>query len=59
MGSRNAMPKDFIAVMEYLKKGVCPADKLITAIHEPEEAQIALDKWSKSPGDVFRILIRF
>ena len=59
MGSRNAMPKDFMAVMEYLKKGVCPADKLITAIHKPEEAQIALDKWSKSPGDVFRILIRF
>jgi threonine dehydrogenase-like Zn-dependent dehydrogenase len=58
-GSRNAMPQDFKAVMEYMKRGTCPADRLITAIYEPEEAQAALTKWAESPGDVFRILIRF
>ena len=59
MGSRNAMPKDFAAVIEYLKEGNCPMNELITAIYEPEDVQIALDKWSNNPGDVFRILIRF
>ena len=59
LGSRNAMPGDFIAVMEYLKKGTCPVDKLITAEYPPEEAQIALEKWADNPSDVFRILIRF
>lgn len=59
LGSRNAMPCDFKAVMEYMKRGTCPADKLITAIYDPEEAQTALENWDKNPGDVFRILIRF
>lgn len=59
MGSRNAMPQDFKAVMEYLKRGICPIDELITAIYMPEEVQTALDKWNENPGEVFRILIRF
>ncbi len=58
-GSRNAMPCDFKAVMEYLKRGNCPVEEFITAIHPPEEAQTALEKWSANPGDVFRILIHF
>lgn len=59
LGSRNAMPCDFKAVMEYLKRGTCPVDELITAVYEPEEAQVALEKWLANPGEVFRILIRF
>ncbi|MDR1098334.1 MAG: zinc-binding alcohol dehydrogenase family protein [Tannerella sp.] len=58
-GSRNAMPRDFRAVMEYLKRGICPTDELITAVYPPEEAGSALEEWSAHPGDVFRILIRF
>ena len=58
-GSRNAGISDFMAVMEYLKKGICPVDKLVTAVYPPEGAQNALEKWAENPGDVFRILIRF
>jgi 2-desacetyl-2-hydroxyethyl bacteriochlorophyllide A dehydrogenase len=58
-GSRNAQPDDFKAVIEYLKRGDCPADELITEVYAPEEAQTALEKWSAEPGKVFRILIRF
>lgn len=58
-GSRNAMPCDFRAVMEYMKRSNCPVDELITAIYKPEEAQTALEKWSANPSEVFRILIRF
>jgi 2-desacetyl-2-hydroxyethyl bacteriochlorophyllide A dehydrogenase len=58
-GSRNATPEDFRAVMEYLKRGTCPVDELISAVYPPDEAQIALEKWREDPGKVFRILIEF
>ena len=58
-GSRNAMPDDFVSVIDYLKRGICPVDELITAIYSPEEAQTALERWSANPGEVFRILIKF
>ena len=58
-GSRNAMPSDFKAVIEYMKRGTFPADDLITAVYAPEDAQTALEKWSANPGEVFRILIHF
>lgn len=58
-GSRNAMPGDFRAVMEYMKRGNCPVGEFITAICPPEDAQVALEKWLADPGAVFRILIRF
>lgn len=58
-GSRNAMPEDFRAVIEYMKRGNCPKDKLISGIYKPENAQDALEKWAENPGKVFRILIEF
>jgi len=58
-GSRNAMPEDFRAVMEYVKRSPCPMDKLISGIYPPEQAQKALEKWAAEPGKVFRILIEF
>ena len=58
-GSRNAMPEDFRAVMEYLKRGTCPVEELITGVYKPEEAQFALEKWAQDPGKVFRMLIKF
>ncbi|MDR0810981.1 MAG: zinc-binding alcohol dehydrogenase family protein [Paludibacter sp.] len=58
-GSRNAMPSDFRAVMEYLKRGICPKDELISGIYPPEQAQQALETWQAAPGKVFRILVEF
>lgn len=58
-GSRNAMPEDFRAVMEYMKRGICPVDELISGIYPPEQAEEALTKWAAQPGKVFRILIEF
>ena len=58
-GSRNAMPEDFRAVIKYLKQGICPKDKLISGIYQPEEARQALEYWAENPGNVFRILIQF
>ena len=58
-GSRNAMPEDFSAVIQYLQNGGCPKEKLISAIVRPEDAGDALKAWSENPGKVFRILAEF
>lgn len=57
-GSRNALPVDFRAVINYLQTGVCPIDKLISRIAEPEEAAAAMADWAAAPGKVFRILVK-
>jgi threonine dehydrogenase-like Zn-dependent dehydrogenase len=58
-GSRNAMPEDFRAVMEYMKRGTCPVDELISGVYKPEQAQQALVAWAANPAKVFRILVEF
>lgn len=58
-GSRNALPADFRAVINYLQTGVCPIEKLISRIVEPEEAASAMAGWAAAPGKVFRILVKF
>ena len=58
-GSRNAMPEDFRAVMEYMKKGTFPKEEIISGIYPPEKTQEALEKWKSNHGKVFRLLIEF
>jgi threonine dehydrogenase-like Zn-dependent dehydrogenase len=58
-GSRNALPEDFKGVIRYLSRGVCPIDKLITAVVKPEKAAEAMADWSANPQKVFRILVEF
>jgi len=59
MGSRNANPSDFEAVIKYLSKGDAPVESFISDIIVPEESQAALDKWNAAPGKVYRILAKF
>ncbi len=58
-GSRNALPSDFEAVIRYMKRGVCPVDRLVSAVVKPSGARAALERWSADPGKVFRILVDF
>lgn len=58
-GSRNALPKDFEAVITYLNKKTCPIEDLISAVYPPDHAQKALAYWVENPGDIFRIMIKF
>lgn len=58
-GSRNALPEDFRAVIEYLKRTKAPIDKLINNVYPPEQAGNALEVWSANTGKIFRILIEF
>jgi len=59
MGSRNANPSDFEAVIRYLSKGDAPVESFISDIIVPEDSQAALEKWNAAPGKVYRILAKF
>lgn len=58
-GSRNALPADFRAVINYLKTGGCPVEELISKVASPEKALDAMKGWVADPGKVFRILVEF
>lgn len=58
-GSRNALPADFHAVINYMNMGNCPTDQLITKVVKPEDALEAMKEWAANPGKVFRILVEF
>lgn len=57
-GSRNALPADFRAVINYMKSGNCPIEELISKIVSPENALNAMEEWAAAPGKVFRILVQ-
>lgn len=58
-GSRNAQPSDFRAVIQYLQRGTCPVDRLISMETAPEDAEAAMQNWAENPGRIFRILVKF
>lgn len=58
-GSRNALPEDFRAVINYMKSGNCPIEKLVSKVVSPENALNAMKEWLAAPGKVFRILVEF
>tara|TARA_R110002049_G_scaffold278584_3_gene457384 strand:- start:8309 stop:9322 length:1014 start_codon:yes stop_codon:yes gene_type:complete len=57
-GSRNATMTDFEAVITYMQnnKGT---EKLITKIITPEEANDALEYWSRNPGEIMKLMVKF
>lgn len=57
-GSRNALPEDFRAVMEYVRRNNLP-EAFVSGIYPPEKAGEALQYWSANGGKVFRIFIEF
>ena len=59
MGSRNATPEDFKAVISYLEQGKFPLDQMITRKVKPENASQAVMQWADNPGKVMKILVDF
>ena len=59
MGSRNAAPEDFEAVISYLEQGSFPLDLMITRKVKPEDAALAVRQWADNPGKVMKILVDF
>ena len=57
MGSRNATPEDFRAVISYLEGGIFPLDQMMTAKVKPENAAEAVKAWADEPGKVIKLLL--
>jgi len=57
LGSRNALPEDFRAVMQMLEARRFPVDQAVSAIVTLQEAGEALRSWSENPFRFRKILV--
>ncbi len=58
LGSRNALPADFRAVIEMLEQGRFPVQDAISAIVTMEEAPQSIADWSSNPSRFSKIMVR-
>jgi threonine dehydrogenase-like Zn-dependent dehydrogenase len=58
LGSRNATPDDFRAVISCLEEGSLPLDEMITRVVAPGEAAGAVREWAADPGKVMKIMVK-
>jgi threonine dehydrogenase-like Zn-dependent dehydrogenase len=59
LGSRNALPEDFRAVIRMLEAGGFPVEDAVSATIDPEQAAEMLAEWSAHPGRFTKIHVRF
>jgi threonine dehydrogenase-like Zn-dependent dehydrogenase len=57
LGSRNALPEDFQAVMQMLGEGRFPVDAAVSSQVRLEEVPEALRFWSENPNRVTKIMV--
>ncbi len=57
LGSRNALPEDFLEVMTMLDAGRFPVDAAVTAIVGLDRAPAILAEWSANPAAYTKIMI--
>jgi threonine dehydrogenase-like Zn-dependent dehydrogenase len=58
LGSRNALPQDFLDVMAMLDGGRFPVAEAVTAIVPLDEAPSMLAQWSANPAAFTKIMIQ-
>jgi threonine dehydrogenase-like Zn-dependent dehydrogenase len=58
LGSRNAQPEDFHAVIRLLESRQFPVDQAISLIVPLEESALALRSWSENPSQFTKIMVR-
>lgn len=59
MGSRNALPSDFEAVIRQLKDKRIDENLLVSKTVNAEEAPDAMKLWAEDPGKILKILVGF
>ena len=57
LGSRNAVPEDFHAVIKLLETRGFPVDKAVSVVVSLEQAADALRSWSENPSRFKKILV--
>jgi threonine dehydrogenase-like Zn-dependent dehydrogenase len=57
LGSRNAQPEDFEAVIKFLEGGMFPVDEAVSSVVPLPEAGDALRSWSENPSLFTKIMV--
>lgn len=57
LGSRNALPEDFQAVIRLLEDLKFPVDQAVSLVVPPDEAADALRSWSENPSGFKKIMV--
>lgn len=57
LGSRNALPEDFRAVISLLEKRLFPVDQAVSLVVSLDDASDALRSWSESPSRFKKIMV--
>jgi threonine dehydrogenase-like Zn-dependent dehydrogenase len=58
LGSRNALPEDFRAVIEMIREGKFPVEDAVGLIVPLEEAPRILEAWSANPSKFTKIMVQ-
>ena len=58
-GSRNALKKDFIELIDLVNEGRAPLDKIITNTYKFADAPQAFEDFAHNPGDMLKVVIDF
>ena len=58
-GSRNALKKDFVELIDLVKEGKVPVDRIITNIYKFEDGAKAFYDFANNPGDMLKVILDF
>ena len=58
-GSRNAMRRDFEELIDLVKQGAVPLDKIVTNVYPFEKAADAFGEFSENAGQMLKVLLAF
>jgi threonine dehydrogenase-like Zn-dependent dehydrogenase len=58
MGSRNALPADFVEVIAMLEAGRFPVERAVSAVVSMQETPEMLAKWSETPTAYTKIMVQ-
>jgi threonine dehydrogenase-like Zn-dependent dehydrogenase len=58
MGSRNALPEDFLEVIRMLEGGAFPVEEAISVVVPMDEAPAMLAEWSAAHGKYTKIMVQ-
>lgn len=58
-GSRNALKKDFLELIEMVKAGKVDLDKVVTNVYDYTDAVRAFDEFDKNAATMLKVLLKF
>lgn len=58
-GSRNALKKDFLELIEIVKNGKVDLDKIVTNVYDFEDAPKAFEEFDQNAASMLKVLLKF